>query len=1008
MTMIICINKDGTKCPVLIVFFFMKGIINMNNRANNAMSEFLLKIQLIVSNTEFKNKTEAMKYETIQSKMDGEAYVRAINKTDIFESYKYDEVIVYDKLEKDGFDDIRIMAFLRNPAMIPQKIKDELLTDARERYISTYIEMNKYYANLAGMPFIGNDNFPADEVILIPDGFYDIYSKESEIYKNQPIHEMPLKYQELFMNSPFYSAILEAHPNAEYLKYIGSNMIPIEISRGCKDGDIMRINTTKLTTYHEMFGNVTVSSDIIHTFISSYKKCRDYVFGTLRGDFSNIYANYDSFIRFLTIYLGIGMTLNELSRFTNTMIHENSVAANNFFMLYGLPSSIMEGSSLTDFLKRFRLLLQDKGTNVVYRVKDLIGYEYTDIYTLIMVKQQVFKDGIPVYTYDEKTGERIPVQKIVFRRFGTTDDNTSYFKFKEEHKEFSLEEITSGDPRWWNTPEVEQILTDMNYTLSNSKYIQLDTHMSLSDVWWQCTILIRGLLDKREETQFTKLQINTNINGTSQISLFDAILTLIIIMNWHLVDANGRHFDGYIYLPNSNGRCVDMLFNGLYRDGSPKSLVEGDPYLIAGFNFNIREENGLFYNILKTYDYIEPDKFLPMLDAVLDMGYTNIGDALMHEVKQIYDYLVEKLREAKNIHEFRQVSETYNKLFLVDPIRDWYDKSTFDPDVIIMDEYNITEKDLASLKSFYHQSEERIVVPYNGATYDVNIYEILNNHVETVKINGIYPFRDDEFVNAFSDIVLNKFNSPSLLASQLSEKIKANYKAIINDKVIIDVGNSEDGPKTFESLLFRNNQSLYRYISSIKSDGHALVILMRNIIKSLEAYTNSKLSALEFRVLGVEDYFNILKEVISYFKSYMVEFSSSEISIVFDGLFDYGGNSNMINLYDEITNIDTEMLPRESLSLHDVAFINARMPAREPINLHDEAIFRHETKYSNIKKLGYEIWYDYKDKITKTPWDIDDDTYVLVNIVPDGKGGNRVIINCNNLDVIPPNYVGHK
>ena len=73
-------------------FFIMKGIINMNNRANNAMSEFLLKIQLIVSNTEFKNKTEAMKYETIQSKMDGEAYVRAINKTDIFESYKYDEV----------------------------------------------------------------------------------------------------------------------------------------------------------------------------------------------------------------------------------------------------------------------------------------------------------------------------------------------------------------------------------------------------------------------------------------------------------------------------------------------------------------------------------------------------------------------------------------------------------------------------------------------------------------------------------------------------------------------------------------------------------------------------------------------------------------------------------------------------------------------------------------------------------------------------------------------------
>ena len=56
-------------------------------RANNAMSEYLLKIELIVSNAEFKNKTEANKYETLESKMNGEMYVRAKNETDIFESY---------------------------------------------------------------------------------------------------------------------------------------------------------------------------------------------------------------------------------------------------------------------------------------------------------------------------------------------------------------------------------------------------------------------------------------------------------------------------------------------------------------------------------------------------------------------------------------------------------------------------------------------------------------------------------------------------------------------------------------------------------------------------------------------------------------------------------------------------------------------------------------------------------------------------------------------------------
>lgn len=975
---------------------------------NNAMSEYLLKIQLIVSNTEFKNKYEADKYETVETKRDGEAYVRAMNHTDIFESYYYNDKLIYSELEKLGYDDIKIINLLRNPVMIPQTVKDKLMTEARERYISNYIENNKYYINLAGKPFGGSDTVEPDEIILIPDEFYDIYHSDTILYKNQPIHEMPSKYQELFMNSKFYKEALNNHPNCIYLKYIGSNAVPIHVSRAARDADIIRINTNKLSTFHPVYGNVTVSSDIIHTFISSYKKCRDYVFQHLRGDFNSIYANYDSFIRFLTIYLSIGNSLNELSRFTNLMLHENNVAANNFFMLYGLPNSIMEGSSLIDFLKRFRLLLQDKGTNVVYRVKDIIGYEYTDIYTLIMVKQQVFHEGIPLYKYDEVTGEKTPVQKIVFRRFGTTDDNTSYFNFKNEIKEYSVEEITSGDPRWWNTPEVEQMLTDMNYTLSNSKYIQLDTHMSLTDVWWQSVIMVRGLLDRRQETSFSTIQINQSINGSSEISIFDAVLTLVILMNWHLADANGRHFDGNIYLPNTkSGKCVDLLFNGLKPDGSPKDLVEGDEYLIAGFNFDIREKDTNWYESLITFDYLEPDVFIPMLNNILDRKTLSVGEALMIDIKLLYNYLVEKLRDAVNIQEFRQVSETYNRLFLIDPVRDWYDETTFDPDVIIMDQYNITERDLYALKTFYNGSDESVTVSYNHTSYKIEINDILNIHADNIKVNGIYPFRDDEFVSAFSDTILNKFNSPSLMASSISEAVKNNYKSIINDKVLLDVGNSENGPKTFESLLFRSNQPLYRYISSIKTDGYKLVVLMRNIIKSLEEYTNSKLSALEFKALGVSEYFNILKEVISYFKSYMVEFSSQEISLIFDGLFDYGGNSNMINLYDEIAGITVEQLPRDSLTLHDVAFIHADTKFNDSFNMYDEAVFRHITKYSNIKKLGYEIWYEYKGKITKTPWDIDDNKRVMVNLMDNGNGSYRAIINCDELDVVSPYHIGH-
>jgi hypothetical protein len=972
-------------------------------RANNPMSEYLLKIELIVSNSEFKNKTEASKYETVESKMDGEMYVRAKNHTDIFESYEYSPKEIYKHLEQLGYSDQKIFQLIENPNMIPFNVKDKLLLNARQLYIDKYKEKNKYYLNLYGLPFNGDENTPPDEVIGIPDEFYEMYKTDSSIYRNEPIHLMPDKYQELFMNTEYYQQVLDEHPNVTYLKYIGTNKIPIEVSRACKDGDIMRINTNKLSMFHETFGNITVESDVIHTFLSSYKKCREYVFGTLRGNFNQIYANYDSFVRYLTIIIAIGNTLNELSRFKNVMIHENTVAANNFFTLYGLPSSVMESGALMEFLKKFRQLLQDKGTNVVYRVKDIIGYEYTDIYTLVMVKQQAFdSDGKPIWMYNEETGERTPVQKIVFRRLGVSDDNVSYFKFKNQTQEYSLEEITSGDPRWWNTPEVEKMIHDMNYTLSNSKYIQLDTHMSMNDVWWQCVVFIRGLLDRRQETNYANITINHAINGSSEVSVFDAVISLVILMNWYLTDANGKHFDGNMYLPNADGKYVDLLFNGLNDDGSPKPLVEGDEYLLSGFNFDVRYTDSEWYNSLPVCDYLEPERFIPMLNEILDMHSNNIGEVLMTSLHDLYDYLVEKLRDCVYIYQFRQVTDAYNKLFLIDPKRDWYDTTVFNPDVVILDEYGISEYDYSSLKSYKFEESDFIKVNYNNTTYTIDPHEILN-----VDVTNIAIFNDDEFVSVFSNTILNGWTAKFLEESSISDGIKANYQKIINDKVLLDVGNTDEGPKTFDSLLFRHNPPLYRYLYSIKNEPVSIVALMRNIIRGLESYSNSKLSALEFKALGMGSYFDILKEVITYFKSYMVEFSSEEISIVFDGLFDYGGNSNMINLYDEINSIETEVLPKDSLTLHDVAFLHGDTMVHDTFALHDEMIIRYETTFQNVKNTGYELWYDYNGKISRTPWDIPDDRKVNFTIIKD-ESITRVIIDCNSFtDIDPPNFIGH-
>ena len=138
--------------------------MNTPNSTNSPMSEYLLKIQLIVSNTEFKDKSEARKYETIETSLGGDLYVRAKTGTDAFESYTYNSKEVYNALHKMGLDDKTIMRYISNPVIMPQTIKNKLLNEARAVYLATYKEPNKYYLMLTGTPFPGNDEIPPDPV----------------------------------------------------------------------------------------------------------------------------------------------------------------------------------------------------------------------------------------------------------------------------------------------------------------------------------------------------------------------------------------------------------------------------------------------------------------------------------------------------------------------------------------------------------------------------------------------------------------------------------------------------------------------------------------------------------------------------------------------------------------------------------------------------------------------------------------------------------------------------
>ncbi len=376
----------------------------------------------------------------------------------------------------------------------------------------------------------------------------------------------------------------------------------------------------------------------------------------------------------------------------------------------------------------------------------------------------------------------------------------------------------------------------------------------------------------------------------------------------------------------------------------------------------------------------------------------------MGDVYKVYKYLEEKLRRTATIQEFRQTTDAFRHLFLVDPERNWYDEGMVDTTSYLCETYKISLYDLTSLTAYYGNKTDKpdFVVTYHDKQYGIDLHQILSEDVMHISYPGDegdeYPFQYNGFVDAFMSALNVYANDQSTLdaisTSLLSVNVKLQFKDIIADKVVLDVGNGLNGPKTFEALLFRNDPDMYKYLISLRGNDETLIVMIRSLIKALEGYVNTSLQGLEFAAIGKEHHFSILKEVISYFKSYMVEFSKEEFIYIFDGLVDQGGNSNMLKLFDTIVSTRIRRIPKDSLTLHDAGqFIETHHKADTGLTaMYDEMIVHRRAAYKKIKQLGFDIIFDNGKYITKYPTDVLSDDDKLEYSIYENNGEKQIRI----------------
>ena len=229
------------------------------------MDEIVDCCKTIFSGIVVKNDVLAISYETDESLEKSEEYINIIENRIGFSSFPFTDDMLksYTKNGVRVFDDNTVDAIIANRNIVPDNLREDLLSYCKNYYIDNYVEINNYYRSLAGLPpypstvynirrersdeayniFIYKSDFPID---------YNTDNIEFEDKDNDNndcifIHKIPRDDIVVLEQNGFIDSIINEYKgfNYSYLKYLGYKSINIYKARKAVKWEILYIPTVE-------------------------------------------------------------------------------------------------------------------------------------------------------------------------------------------------------------------------------------------------------------------------------------------------------------------------------------------------------------------------------------------------------------------------------------------------------------------------------------------------------------------------------------------------------------------------------------------------------------------------------------------------------------------------------------------------------------------------------------------------------------------------------------------
>ena len=564
----------------------------------------------------------ASKYETLESKRNGDHFVSASLGTDTLLAYS---TLSDSVLQKSGFTLEEMNKYRDSPMDIPKNKVEIVLKHARAEYIANYVELNNYYRMINGLPDIDSE----EEIWFEDESIYEEYGLEP-----CPVHEIPHKFLRALEDRGFIEELKKYYPDAKYLEYVGNRKIDIVSARRADNFEML------------YFPNVTDSYSFYRSFLTMYEECRQYFLTVVYNKFfSNKYDEYDGYIGFMIMTMCINrMIVSNFKVFIERDFYDE-YSTQVFLNAYGVPySSRFTLSQMKLLAKNLNILLRTKSTDIaLLNVIDLLGYHDFTLAKYYLVKQHMLDgNGDPIFVYkkDPETGEQVldpdAMYRYHFSRVPVKDTNIQEAVADITNQQ-SYHIITSLDPYWIEDDELKAKLRDSKFNYIETKYMDISVVYKMYAILFETVYLTRAILDKKNET--TKVLVSLAKLSSAEIPVFDVMVFLIsTVCKFYRVEPN-------------------ILT-------SPSKVLH-----IAGFNYNadidaIRQD---IANRPEIYD----QEILKYINNVVFTKPADINNFYI-QIKNLDRKLINLLMTATTLESYRAYRKLYDTLMYIENNEELY------------------------------------------------------------------------------------------------------------------------------------------------------------------------------------------------------------------------------------------------------------------------------------------------------------------------------------------------